>query len=73
MDPTVQVLLDERDITQLCYRYGTALDSRDWPLLRSCLAEDAVTVYEGSASSRARWPSRACAGRRWSRSTAVTT
>jgi ketosteroid isomerase-like protein len=47
MDLTVQMLLDERDITQLCYRYGTALDSRDWPLLRSCFTDDAVTVYEG--------------------------
>lgn len=47
MDPTVQLLLDERDITRLCYRYGTALDARDWAGLRTCFTDDAVTVYEG--------------------------
>lgn len=47
MDDTLQSLLDERDITRLCYRYGTALDTKDWPLLRTCFTEDAVTVYEG--------------------------
>ena len=47
MDAVLQRLLDERDITQLCYRYGTALDTRDWPLLRTCFTEDAVTEYEG--------------------------
>jgi ketosteroid isomerase-like protein len=47
MDPVVQQLLDERDITQLCYRYGTALDTRNWSLLRTCFTDDAVTAYEG--------------------------
>jgi len=47
MDPTVRMLLDERDVTQLCYRYAAALDTRDWALLRTCFADDAVTVYEG--------------------------
>jgi ketosteroid isomerase-like protein len=47
MDPTVQMLLDERDITRLCYRYGAALDDRDWPRLRACFTEDAVTEYQG--------------------------
>jgi ketosteroid isomerase-like protein len=47
MDQTVQLLLDERDITRLCYRYGTALDERDWARLRTCFTDDAVTVYEG--------------------------
>lgn len=47
MDPLVQVLLDERDITRLCHRYATALDSRDWSLLRTCFLESAVAVYEG--------------------------
>jgi ketosteroid isomerase-like protein len=51
MDPTVQALLDERDVTRLCYRYGTALDTRDWPLLRTCFTEDAVAVYEGLGES----------------------
>ena len=51
MDPVVQQLLDERDITQLCYRYGTALDNRDWAQLRTCFVDDAVAVYEGLGES----------------------
>ena len=47
MDPTLQLLLDERDITRLCYRYGSAIDDRDWAALRTCFTEDAVTEYEG--------------------------
>lgn len=47
MDITVQLLLDERDITKVCHRYATALDTKDWPLLRSCFLPDAVAVYEG--------------------------
>jgi len=47
VDTTVQLLLDERDITKVCHRYTTALDTKDWPLLRSCFLPDAVAVYEG--------------------------
>lgn len=47
MDAFVQVLLDEREITKLCYRYATALDDRDWELLRTCFLPDAVAEYEG--------------------------
>lgn len=47
MDPTLTLLLDERDVTRLCYTYGAALDDRDWPRLRGCFTEDAVTEYEG--------------------------
>jgi hypothetical protein len=47
MDPTLQRLLDEHEITRLCYRYGTTLDDRDWAGLRTCFTDDAVTVYEG--------------------------
>lgn len=47
MDAFVKLLLDEREITQLCYRYATALDDRDWELLRSCFLADAVAEYEG--------------------------
>ena len=47
MDPTLQLLLDERDITRLCYRYGSTLDDRDWAGLRTCFTDDAVTEYEG--------------------------
>lgn len=47
MDAIVQLLLDEREITKLCHRYATALDSKDWALLRTCFLETAVADYEG--------------------------
>jgi ketosteroid isomerase-like protein len=47
VDALLQVLLDEREITRLSYRYATALDNRDWALLRSCFRPDAVAEYEG--------------------------
>lgn len=47
MDPFVQVLLDEREIYKTVVRYATALDSRDWRLLRTCFIDDAVAEYEG--------------------------
>lgn len=47
MNAFVQVLLDEREITKLCHRYATALDNKDWALLRSCFLSSAVAVYEG--------------------------
>lgn len=47
MDGVLQLLLNEREITRLCYRYGKALDDRDWERLRSCFLPDAVADYEG--------------------------
>jgi 3-phenylpropionate/cinnamic acid dioxygenase small subunit len=47
VDAFVQVLLDEREIIKLCYRYAAALDDRDWELLRTCFLPDAVAEYEG--------------------------
>ena len=47
MDDAVQVLLDEREISKLCHRYATALDSKDWALLRTCFLDTAVADYEG--------------------------
>jgi len=47
VDATVQLLLDERDIIKVCHRYATALDTKDWQLLRSCFLPDAVAAYEG--------------------------
>lgn len=47
MDAVVQTLLDDREITRLCYRYGAALDGRDWAALRTCFTDDAVAEYEG--------------------------
>jgi ketosteroid isomerase-like protein len=40
-----QALLDERDIVAVCVRYATALDTKDWALLRTCFTPDAVTDY----------------------------
>jgi ketosteroid isomerase-like protein len=47
MEPSIQTLLDEREIRGIVLRYATALDSRDWALLRSCFVQDAVAEYEG--------------------------
>ena len=47
MESTLQALLDESGIREVCTRYATALDSRDWDLLRTCFTKDAVTVYDG--------------------------
>lgn len=47
MTTMMQVLVDERDVTRVLHRYSTALDERDWPLLRTCFLEDAVAVYDG--------------------------
>jgi 3-phenylpropionate/cinnamic acid dioxygenase small subunit len=40
-------LLDKQAITETCYRYGIALDSRDWATLRTCFTEDATAIYRG--------------------------
>lgn len=40
-------LLDKQAITETCYRYGIALDSRDWATLRTCFTEDAKAIYRG--------------------------
>lgn len=44
---TLQELLDERDVVATQVRYATALDTRDWALLRTCCTPDAVAEYEG--------------------------
>jgi len=41
---------DEREIIALINRYATALDSADWPLLRSCWADE-VDVDYGTGES----------------------
>jgi 3-phenylpropionate/cinnamic acid dioxygenase small subunit len=45
VDPAIQQLLDERAIIDVCIRYATAIDDRDWERLRSCFLADAVGVY----------------------------
>ena len=46
-DDVVRGLLDREAIVAVCVRYATALDSRDWPLLRTCFQPDVVGEYEG--------------------------
>lgn len=36
---------DEREIVALINRYATALDTADWPLLRSCWADEVDVDY----------------------------
>lgn len=45
MHPGIQQLLDERSIVDVCIRYATAIDDRDWDRLRSCFTPDAVGIY----------------------------
>ncbi len=37
--------IDRGAIVDLLYRYATAIDTRDWPLLRSCFADDSKLDY----------------------------
>ncbi len=47
-DPGNADPLDDRaEIVDVLYRYATALDSRDWDLLREVFTEDAVGEYTG--------------------------
>jgi hypothetical protein len=43
----VEDLLDTRDVVATQVRYATALDTRDWALLRTCFTADAVAEYDG--------------------------
>jgi ketosteroid isomerase-like protein len=38
---------DREQIYDVAVRYATALDGRDWDLLRTCFVPDVVGVYEG--------------------------
>jgi 3-phenylpropionate/cinnamic acid dioxygenase small subunit len=40
-------LLDRQEIVELCCRYATALDAKDWVGLRSCFTADPVFVHPG--------------------------
>jgi ketosteroid isomerase-like protein len=43
----VAAVADKQAITEVCYRYGIALDARDWGALRSCFTHDAIGHYGG--------------------------
>jgi ketosteroid isomerase-like protein len=43
----VTALQDKQEIAEVCYRYGIAVDNRDWTLLASCFTPEAEAYYEG--------------------------
>lgn len=46
MAESVEVLLEIEQIRQLKYRYFRAIDTHDWALFASCLAEDVTTQLD---------------------------
>ena len=42
---TLERLADRTAVTDVVLRYATALDTRDWDLLRTCFTDDVVTHY----------------------------
>jgi ketosteroid isomerase-like protein len=45
LETRVGELEDRLAITDVLYQYGTALDGRDWDVLRDCFTDDAVCDY----------------------------
>jgi hypothetical protein len=43
----VRALVDHNAIVALCVQYATALDRRNWTLLRECFVPDVVADYAG--------------------------
>jgi len=46
-DTAVQALVDRAAIVDVCVRYATALDRRQWDLLATCFEADANVEFEG--------------------------
>jgi hypothetical protein len=44
-DAKLQLLLDRAEISDVQLRYATGLDSRDWPLFRSCFPDQIETDF----------------------------
>jgi hypothetical protein len=44
-DAKLQLLIDRAEISDVRLRYATGLDSRDWPLFRSCFADEIETDF----------------------------
>src|ERR1700687_1442462 len=44
-DSKLQLLLDRAEISDVQLRYATGLDSRDWPLFRSCFTDEIETDF----------------------------
>ncbi len=41
----LEELAAKQEITEVCFRYGIALDNRDWKTLSTCFTEDAQAFY----------------------------
>jgi 3-phenylpropionate/cinnamic acid dioxygenase small subunit len=54
----LQALADRLDITDVLMRYATAMDTRDYVLLRSCFTDDATLEYDLATSSPAEFVER---------------
>jgi len=46
-DDRLQTLVDRQEIADLCARYMTALDTKDYDGLRKCFVADAVFIHPG--------------------------
>lgn len=51
-DDAIAGLLDREAVVDVCVRYATALDRRDWTLLRACFVPDVVGDYAGFGTLR---------------------
>ena len=52
VSPDLAALADRQEITEVCYRYGLALDDRDWAALAACFTPDADAYYAGRPPAR---------------------
>lgn len=41
---------DKQDIAEVLVRYATGIDTRDWPLFRTCFTDDVLAEYDGIAT-----------------------
>ena len=50
-EDTVQCLLDRTAIRDVQLRYATGVDTRDWPLFRSCFTDEIETESSSAVGS----------------------
>ena len=70
IERVLQELLDRQQIEDTLYRYASTIDSKDYPRLRSLLADDAVGKYGDAdpihgADEIVRWIDEATQDRAW--------
>jgi hypothetical protein len=53
-DTKLQLLIDRAEISDVQLRYATGLDSRDWPLFRSCFTDEIETDFSSVFGGEAR-------------------